>query len=147
MSQTTVEFQSVWRVVNRWWNYVKRRRSYCSIICLKSVLYCLPRVFKGLIYIYQIKKCPVCHSKSIRMHVKWKSKTRVMSYELRVQIHELRVQIHELWVQIHELRVQIHELRVQIHELRVQIHELRVQIHELRVRIHELRVKIHELED
>ena len=27
---------------------------------------------------------------------RWKSKTRVTSYELRVQIHELRVQIHEL---------------------------------------------------
>ena len=35
--------------------------------------------------------------------IEWKSKTRVMSYELRVQIHELRVQIHELRVQIHEL--------------------------------------------
>ena len=49
--------------------------------------------------------------------VRWKSKTRVTSCQLRVQMFELRVQIHEFRVQIHKLQVQIHELRVPIHEL------------------------------
>ena len=78
-----------------------------------------------------------CQSqKHLGLILKWKSKTRVTSYELRVQIYELRVPIHELRVQIHELRAQIHELRVQIHELRVQVHELRVQIYEFKFTNH-----------
>ena len=63
--------------------------------------------------------------------IRWKSKTRVTSFELRVQIYGLRVQIHALRVQIYELQVQIYELQVQIHELRDQIYQLRVQIHKL----------------
>ena len=33
---------------------------------------------------------------ALKVHILWKSKTQVTSYELRVQMHKLRVPIHEL---------------------------------------------------
>ena len=75
-----------------------RRDRHCTtallikVPSLKVGVYLIPEVHNTLVANVQEVKCK-----------KWKSKTRVASYELRVQIHQLRVQICKLRVQIQEL--------------------------------------------
>ena len=75
-----------------------RRDRHCTtallikVPSLKVGVYLIPEVHNTLVANVQEVKCK-----------KWKSKTRVASYELRVQIHQLRVQICKLRVQIQKL--------------------------------------------
>ena len=75
-----------------------RRDKHCTTALLIKV----PSLKVGVYLILEVHNTLVANVQEVKCK-KWKSKTRVASYELRVQIHQLRVQICKLRVQIQEL--------------------------------------------